>query len=97
MPSEREQMSTWTLDQVADSLSNAASGSTRHRIAMAEILRRQTVIQQEGADAQERAAAAAIETANFTRLNARYMLWSVVVLAAASVGNFLITLFVTPH
>lgn len=78
-------MESWTLGQVADSMSNAEPGSTVHTRASAEILRRQTVLQLESTAAQQRAADATVATATFTKLNARYMLCSVIVLAASSV------------
>ena len=58
----------------------------------AEFMRRQTIILKKSADAQERVTSAMIETAKYTRLNARYMLLSVVVLATASVINLVLTL-----
>ena len=87
MPSEREKMEDWSLEQVADAMSNAEPGTTVHTRAGAEILRRQTVLQQQSAGAQEQAATATIATARFTRLNARYMLFSVIVVGCASVYN----------
>ncbi len=93
MASDREKMESWPLGQVADSMSNAEPTSVAHTRAMAEIIRRQTVLQQEATDAQKRGADATAETARFTQLTARYMLWSVVVLALASVANLLVTLF----
>ncbi len=83
MPSDREKMETWTLGAVADSMAGAQPGTAAHTRGAAEILRRQTAIQEEAAEAQKRAAAATIDTANATRLSAKYMLWSVIVLAVA--------------
>ena len=93
MPSERENMESWPLGQVADLMVAAELGTIAHIRATAEILRRQTVSQQEGAAAQQQAAAAAIKTAKFTRLNAFYMLCSVIVLALAAIANVIVTAF----
>lgn len=93
MPSEREKMEDWSLGQVADSLAGAGLGSSAHIRATAEMFRRQTIAQQDAAIAQQEAAAAAIKTAKFTRLDAVYMLASVVVLAVASVLNLIVTVF----
>jgi hypothetical protein len=93
MPSERENMESWTPGQIADSMAGAGLGTLVHNRASAEFLRRQTVALQEGAKAQQEASAAAIKTAKFTRLNAWYMLASVLVLAAASVLNLIVTVF----
>jgi hypothetical protein len=57
----------------------------------AEFMRRQTQILREGGEHQKRAADAMVETAVATKANARYMLWSVVVLAVASVLNLIVT------
>ena len=85
IPSEREKMESWSLGQITDYMSNAECGSNAHTRASAEILRRQTILQQEATAAQQRAADATIETAKFTHLNARYMLLSVIALVITSV------------
>jgi hypothetical protein len=72
------------LDDLADELANEPPGSSAHNAAMAEFTRRQAL-------AEEAAAAAAKATAEATR----YMLWSVIVLAVASVVNLLLTYL--PH
>lgn len=91
MPSEREKMEDWSLGQVADFMAGAGLGTPAHIRASAEVLRRQTIAQQDAAIAQQEAAAAAIKTAKFTRLNAAYMLASVIVLAIASIVNLIVT------
>jgi hypothetical protein len=70
MAADREQMEQRRLGALADIV---ASGSVFAPSAEAEILRRQTVAQQEAAEAQKRAAdaqevaaGAALETAEFT-------------------------------
>jgi hypothetical protein len=57
-----------------------------------EFMRRQTVAQIEAAEAQERAASAAEETAVYTRRNAFWMLLSVVVLTLSSLATFVLAL-----
>jgi len=59
MPSQRKEMESWSSEQVFDSMSNAEPGTIAYTRAAAEILRQQTVFQQEAAAAQERAADAA--------------------------------------
>jgi len=77
-PHPRRKLANLTLDDLADELGIAMSGSPPHTAAMAEFTRREAL-------AQEATAAAAKETAEATRRSARYMLWSVIVLAVASV------------
>jgi hypothetical protein len=49
-------------------------------LARAEFLRRQIALQREATEAAKESAQAAKDTATYTKRNARYMLWSVVVL-----------------
>lgn len=49
--------------------------------------------QKDAANAAVRAANAAVETAESTRKSANWMKWSVIVLAASSVINLLVTVF----
>jgi hypothetical protein len=88
MASLREQTETWSLGQLFDVIGNQ---NTYAPHARAEIERRATIAQQEAFDAQKRAAEAqelaaqaAIETAEHTKASARYIFWSVVVLAISS-------------
>src|SRR5713226_4506791 len=97
MASQREQMEGYPLGQLADIV---ASGSGLARPAEAEILRRQTVSQQDAATAQQeaaisqgRAADAAEKTATYTRQNASYLLVSVIVLAFSSILTLLLSAF----
>jgi hypothetical protein len=57
-----------------------------------EFVRRQTIAQQQAAEAQGRAATPAEHTATYTRRNALFMLLSVIVLALSSVATFIISL-----
>jgi hypothetical protein len=75
---ERRQLSTMTLDEVADVKAGSTATSSNDQAADAEFIRRQT-------QAAIDAAQAAMDTAKYTRRNARYMLWSVIVLAASSI------------
>lgn len=87
MQSERQRLASMTLDQVADALADAPPESPRATAAIAEFMRRQTVAQREAADAQICAASAAEATAQHTRDNARYLLWSVIVLVVSSLAT----------
>jgi hypothetical protein len=87
MPSEREKMEGWSLAALVDVIGNENSFAPHAR---AELLRRQTLVQEEAfdaekraAEAQELAAGAATETADYTKASARYMKWSVFVLMAS--------------
>lgn len=84
MPSDREKTESWTAAQLYDSLSNHAPDSHPHHVAAAEIMRRQMVAQDDLARVQKEAADATIATAEYTRLNARYMLYSVIAILVTS-------------
>ena len=85
----------------------ALFGHTMPELVQAEFARRQTVLMRQSGDEQKRASDAMVETAKATRDaakatqdtakatkdNATYMLWSVLVLAAASILNLIVTLF----
>jgi len=73
------------LGEVADWMYERYNNPAAQVAGQCEFLRRQTLAQQE-------AAAAAVETAEFTRRTARYMLWSVVVLALSAIAATLISL-----
>jgi hypothetical protein len=90
MVSDREKLEKESLGAIADRMAEAEPTSRVHTMAMAEITRRQTIAQLKAAEAQVEAAGAAKETAEFTRQNARYLLWSVVVLATSSVLTLLL-------
>ena len=96
MASLREQTESWSLEQLCDVIGNE---NTYAPHARAEILRRTTIAQDEAlaaqkqaSEAQELAAIAAVDTAEYTKANAKYMLWSVCVLTVFSVIS---TLFST--
>jgi hypothetical protein len=84
MQNLRQHLGTQSDDYVADWVSNISPGSNNEMTARAEFLRRQTTLQREATQAAKEAAQAAKDTAIYTKKNARYMLWSVVVLAIAS-------------
>jgi hypothetical protein len=81
----RRKLAAMSLDQVADVMAAADSGSATDQAAQAEFLRRQT-------ESQFAADKAVIETSEYTRLNARYMLWSVIVLTLSSIATFLVSI-----
>lgn len=80
------------LDEIAAALGRAAPGSQTHSAMLAELNLRQTLAQIEAteaqkkaADAEKQAADAAIQTADATRLNAKYMLLSVIAAAVSAI------------
>jgi hypothetical protein len=77
----RQQIGQKSLDELADWM--AYIGNSNEQVAKAEFQRRQTLF-------AEDAAKAAKDTAQFTKASARYILWSVGVLAASSVATFLV-------
>ena len=76
LASLRREIGQKTLDELADWM--AYTGGDNTQVANAEFLRRQTSFAEDAAKA--------------TKANARYMLWSVVVLAASSVTTLLLTI-----
>lgn len=86
-----EQLSSFTLVDIGKMLVGSQPGSPNHCWLMAELNRRQLFEQIEATKAQSEAAKAAADTAEYTRQNARYMLWSVIVLAASSAVSTIVT------
>jgi len=80
------------LEELSRLFGAAGSTSPDAQRYAAEFTRRQTVAQINAAEAQVRAASAAEETAKYTRTNARYLLWSVVVLAVSGLGTFAVSI-----
>jgi hypothetical protein len=87
LPHARRKLADLNLDDLADELGINPSGSAPHTAAMAEFTRREALAQERVAQAQEAAADAAKITAEATCRSARNMLWSVIVLAVASVAS----------
>jgi hypothetical protein len=93
----RQELSDATLDHIADVMAGpreGGPGTHNYNSAFAEFTRRQTVAQQEAAEAQtvaaraqQEAAEAAKETARYTRQNAFYLLASVIVLTLSSIAT----------
>jgi hypothetical protein len=95
---EKPPLADWDINHIAGVMGGSDPGTPNDQRAKAAFARLQTVAQQQAATAQERgavaqeiAAKAAKETAEYTRKNACYMLWSVIVLAASSLGSFALT------
>lgn len=88
----RKSLADMSLDQLADWMSTIQPNTNNDMTARAEFLRRQTLLAQAATAATVKAADAAVETARFTRDNARYLLWSVIVLAVSSAGTFVLAL-----
>jgi hypothetical protein len=74
----RQSLGTKSDDEVADWMASISPGTPNEMTARAEFFRRQTALQRE-------ATQAASDTATYTQRNARYMLWSVIVLTISSV------------
>lgn len=102
---EGNQMAKEAIDMTLEELAqqrNFRADSSPHLAANAEIIRRQTAAQLgaagaqiEAANAEKRAADAAVNSAGATRLNAKYMLWSVIA-AAVSAGASAICTLIAP-
>jgi hypothetical protein len=82
----RRKLADFSLDELADWMAENTAGSYMEVIARAEFLRRQAL-------SQDAATEAARDTAKFTRESARYLLWSVVVLAISSMVTLVVTIF----
>ena len=78
----RKSLATKSLDELADWM--AEQESSHPKVAEAEFMRRQTLLQAESTQAEK-------DTAQFTRRSARYMLASVIVLAISAVISASIT------
>jgi len=77
---KRKDLAPLTLDELADKGAEAPASSMAAQSVNAEFMRRQAVSQDEMTQAAK-------DTATYTQQNARYMRWSVYVLAASSVIN----------
>jgi hypothetical protein len=86
MTADRREVSELSLDELADWLADRSHGPQTDMIGTTEFLYRQTLLQKKATDAT-------IETALYTRQNARYMLWSVVALALSSIATLLVTVY----
>lgn len=84
MPSSR-QLAGKSLEEIADFSAGITMGSPNDQMAKTEFLLRQTLFQQQAAEA-------AIKTASETQRYTRYMFWSVVVLAVSSVLTFAVAI-----
>lgn len=84
----RQSLSEKSLDDLADWMAaiGGTSDSENGRTARAEFLRRQTVLQEEATKASK-------DTAEYTKRTARYMLWSVIVIAVASVIQAVVAVY----
>jgi sRNA-binding protein len=79
-------------DQLMDELGNVSANTTYYTACQAEAMRRQfrgsaaaLEAQRQAAMAEGEAARAALATADATKRNAKYMLWSVIFAAASAV------------
>ncbi len=74
------QMRGATLDHLSALIANSDPGSRASEAAKAELTRRDISVAQQAAQAQ-------IDSARYTRDNARWMFWSVIVLLVTSLAN----------
>jgi hypothetical protein len=86
MDKDRQVLGGQSLDDLADRMASVTPGSPNDQAVRAEFLRRQTL-------AAIDEATAAQDTAKFTRNSARYMLWSVIVLALPSMATLIVTIW----
>jgi hypothetical protein len=75
---QRQNLGRKSLDDLADWMAGIGAGSPNDQIVHAEFLRRQTL--------------AAEDAAKATAKSAKYLLWSVVVLAASSIATLIVTI-----
>jgi hypothetical protein len=85
-------LANMSLEQLADYHATRRPGSEDEQAVTAEYTLRQLQMQREAADAAREAADAAIETAHYNRRNARYLMWSVIVLAASAFLSLVVTI-----
>jgi hypothetical protein len=76
------------LSLIADVMAEAGPDSSVDQMCRSEFLFRQTAFLQRSAEASERAANAAAETAIYTQKYTRYMLWSVIILLLSVIIAF---------
>lgn len=82
----RIELESKTGSEIADWMYERWENRAAQIAGQAEFLRRQT-------EAQQEAARAAVQTAEFTRANARYMLWSVLAVGACGVLSTVTAVF----
>ena len=87
-----DQLTAMSVDEIGKALSATQPGSLNHGWLLAELNRRQLLDQIRSTTAQADAAKAALDTVEYTKKNARYMLWSVIVLAISGVVSTVVTL-----
>jgi hypothetical protein len=88
MASQRENLEKATLERLADDMQFGPT-SAGYYPALAELERRRALWEREASEAQMAASGYAESTANYTKANARYMLFSVLAtLIAAAVSAF---------
>jgi hypothetical protein len=85
----------YSLEQLAAAIGEPDSRQS-HAIEI-EFLRRQTSAQQEAMEAQRKAANAAIEMAAAIATGTRYLMVSMIVLAASAAGIFIVSLVMLPR
>jgi hypothetical protein len=95
-----QQFREMNLDQLTEWMGNSQPDTVRWSLAAAELERRRFMGQEEtgkaqmrAAEAEQRAANAAIETAHHAEKNAKYMLWSVIFAALSALISLATTLY----
>jgi phytoene/squalene synthetase len=93
MPSTRELLERETLQTIADMMQDGPNSGRPYFAALAELERRRTLWQSETAESAK-------ATADYTKQNAKYVLWSVIALcvtAGAGVVVQIAALYLNRH
>jgi acetamidase/formamidase len=85
-------MESWSLNQLLDTIANTNETSPPNASARAELVRRETLLNERVAESQIAAAEATIETAKSTSWNAKYLLYSVWAILGTSAITALVTI-----
>ena len=96
MPSPRQEMQSWTEQQVFDSLSNSQPGSPAHTRAAAEIQRRHVELERRSLLAQEASAQAAFDLAAAARRSTLWAIISAIVAGLSLAVAVAVALHLTP-
>jgi hypothetical protein len=101
---EAKQLRDMQLDDVISWMGRSDPSSPNHDRGMAELRFREITLQMKSSEAQiaaanaeKRAADAAVESADATKLNAKYMLWSVVAAAFSAFGSLATAIITAVH
>lgn len=101
---DSEKLRNLSLDELFKAVGHSEPNSLQHNMVMAELRFREITLQLKSSEAQiaaanaeKRAADAAVESADATKLNAKYMLWSVVAAAFSAFGSLATAIITAVH